>query len=132
MTSSPASAGSTARGTSTSASSWACFQRLRDAGSSGLTADELAQRTGTEPRLVHDWAWGADAHDLVAIDAGRITLPEDIAVVLLDADRSEYLGGQFLHAAIGSLDYGHLLGGVPERHARRRRGRTATAPRSSG
>ena len=36
-------------------------------------------------------------------------MPEDIAVVLLDADRSEYLGGQFLHAAIGSLDYGHLL-----------------------
>ena len=32
------------------------FQRLRDAGSSGLTADELAQRTGTEPRLVQDWA----------------------------------------------------------------------------
>jgi SAM-dependent methyltransferase len=85
------------------------FGRLRDAGSNGLTADELAQRTGTEPRLVHDWSWGADAHDLVAIDAGRITIPEDIAVVLLDADRSEYLGGQFLHAAIGSLDYGHLL-----------------------
>jgi len=59
------------------------FQRLRDAGSSGLTADELAQRTGTEPRLVHDWSWGADAHDLVAIDAGRITMPEDIAVELL-------------------------------------------------
>jgi SAM-dependent methyltransferase len=85
------------------------FQRLRDAGSNGLTADELAQRTGTEPRLVHDWSWGADAHDLVAIDAGRITMPEDIAIVLLDADRSEYLGGQFLHAAIGSLDYGGLL-----------------------
>ena len=85
------------------------FQRLRDAGSEGLTADELAQRTGTEPRLVHDWAWGADAHDLVVIDAGRITIPEDIAVVLLDADRADYLGGQFLHAAIGSLDYAHLL-----------------------
>ena len=85
------------------------FQRLRDAGSDGLTADELAQRTGTEPRLVHDWSWGADAHDLVAIDAGRITIPEETAVVLLDADRSEYLGGQFLHAAIGSLDYAHLL-----------------------
>ena len=85
------------------------FQRLRDAGPTGLTADELAQRTGTEPRLVHDWSWGADAHDLVAIDGGRITMPDDMAVVLLDADRSEYLGGQFLHAAIGSLDYAHLL-----------------------
>ena len=25
--------------------------------------------------------------------------------MLLDADRPEYLGGQFLHAAIGSLDF---------------------------
>ena len=36
-------------------------------------------------------------------------MPDDISVVLLDADRSEYLGGQFLHAAVGSLDYGQLL-----------------------
>jgi SAM-dependent methyltransferase len=85
------------------------FQRLRDVGADGLTADELAMRTGTEPRLVRDWAWGADAHDLVRIEGGRITIPEDIAVVLLDADRSEYLGGQFLHAATGSLDFGGLL-----------------------
>ena len=83
--------------------------RLHDAGADGLTTDELAQRTGTEPRLVADWAWGAVAHDLVVIEHGRITVPEDVAGVLLRADRSEYLGGQFLHAAIGSLDYAHLL-----------------------
>lgn len=85
------------------------FAKLRDAGAPGLTAAELAQRTTTEPRLVSDWAWGADAHDLVVIEDGRITIPDDIALVLLDADRSEYLGGQFLHAAVGSLDYAHLL-----------------------
>jgi SAM-dependent methyltransferase len=85
------------------------LQRLRDAGAHGLTADELAARTGTEPQHVRDWAWGADAHELVQIEGGRITIPEDVAVVLLDADRSEYLGGQMLHAAIGSLDYGQLL-----------------------
>jgi SAM-dependent methyltransferase len=85
------------------------LQRLRDAGAEGLTPAELARRTGTEPRLVSDWAWGADAHDLVTMEDGRIAVPDDVAVVLLDAARSEYLGGQFLHAATGSLDYAHLL-----------------------
>ncbi|HEY3336579.1 MAG TPA: class I SAM-dependent methyltransferase [Candidatus Limnocylindrales bacterium] len=85
------------------------LQRLRDSGPQGLTPAELAGRTGTEPRLVSDWAWGADAHDLVTIGDGRIAIPDDIAIVLLEADRSEYLGGQFLHAAVGSLDYAHLL-----------------------
>ena len=85
------------------------LQRLRDAGREGLTAEELARRTGTEARLVAEWAWAADAHDIVEMDEGRITVPDDVAFVLLDADRSEYLGGQYLHAAIGSLDYGALL-----------------------
>jgi SAM-dependent methyltransferase len=85
------------------------LQRLRDAGAEGITPAELARRTGTQPGLVNDWAWGADAHDLVTIEDGRVSIPDDIATVLLDADRSEYLGGQLLHAAVGSLDYGHLL-----------------------
>ena len=51
------------------------LQRLRDAGAEGLTPAELAQRTGTEPRLVTDWAWGADAHDIVTIEDGRIAVP---------------------------------------------------------
>ncbi|HEX5828793.1 MAG TPA: class I SAM-dependent methyltransferase [Candidatus Limnocylindrales bacterium] len=84
------------------------LQKLREAGAGGLTPAELARRTMTEARFVSDWAWGADAHDLVVIEDGRITIPEDTALVLLDADRSEYLGGQFLHAAIGSLDYAQL------------------------
>ena len=101
------------------------LQRLHDAGAGGLTADELAKRSGTEPSLVADWAWGADAHDLVVIENGRITVPDDVAVVLLHADRSEYLGGQFLHAAIGSLDFaaladvfrtGRPLPGRPDRY----------------
>jgi SAM-dependent methyltransferase len=83
--------------------------RLRDAGAAGLTTDELASRTGIQPALVTRWVWGADAHDLVEIGDGRIRIPEDVAVVLLDAERPEYLGGQFLHAATGSLDYGDLL-----------------------
>jgi SAM-dependent methyltransferase len=83
--------------------------QLRDAGADGLPADELARRTRTEPALVARWAWGADAHDLIEMADGRLRLPADVGVVLLDADRPEFLGGQFLHAATGSLDFGDLL-----------------------
>ncbi len=85
------------------------FERLRAAGRTGLTVEELAAATGTEARLVDSWAWGADAHDLLEIGEGRLHMPEDVAAVLLDADRAEYLGGQYLHAATGSLDYGSLV-----------------------
>jgi SAM-dependent methyltransferase len=85
------------------------FARLRDAGDSGLTVDELASATGTTADLVGRWAWGADAHDLVEMAEGRLCLPDDIAAILLEPNRSEYLGGQFLHSATGSLDYGALL-----------------------
>jgi SAM-dependent methyltransferase len=85
------------------------FTRLKVVGGAGLTPDELAAATGTEADLVSRWAWGADAHDLVRFEDGRIVLPEDVGEVLLNADRPEYLGGQFLLAATGSLDYGELL-----------------------
>ena len=84
------------------------FARLREAGTAGMTADELARRTGTEPALIGRWAWGAGAHDLIELEDDRLRVPEDVAGILLDANRPEYLGGQFLHAAIGSLDFGDL------------------------
>ena len=82
--------------------------RLRDAGPGGLTVEELAKRTGTVAALVGRWAWGAAAHDLVALDGDRVAIDRDMAAILLDPDRPEYLGGQLLHAAIGSLDFGDL------------------------
>ncbi len=85
------------------------FARLRDGGAAGLTVDELARRTGTEPALIGRWAWGADAHDLIEVSDGRLRVTDDVASILLAADRPEYLGGQFLHAAIGSLDFADLL-----------------------
>ncbi len=81
---------------------------LRDAGPQGLTLDELARRTSTQRPLVARWAWGADAHDLVDLDGDRVTAIEDVATILLDSDRAEYLGGQYLHATVGSLDFGSL------------------------
>ena len=77
------------------------------------------------------WSWGADVHDLVELDGDRIVLFDDVAGILLDADRPEYLGGQFLHAAIGSLDFAGLPGHLPQRQPAGRRARTATGWRSS-
>ena len=33
----------------------------------------------------------------------------DVATVLIDDDRAEYLGGQFVHAAVASLDWGGMV-----------------------
>jgi SAM-dependent methyltransferase len=84
------------------------FSRLREAGPSGLTPAELATATGTREPAVEAWGWAADAHDLVTLEDGRLTNHEDIAVILLDELRSEYLGGQFMHATIASLDWGGM------------------------
>jgi SAM-dependent methyltransferase len=85
------------------------FEHLQAAGSGGLTADELAARAGCHPNAVEAWAWAADAHELVDLDGGRLTLDDEVAVILLDADRPEFLGGQVVHAVVASLDWGGML-----------------------
>jgi SAM-dependent methyltransferase len=84
------------------------FDALRDAGTHGLSADELAERAGVESSLAARWVWGADAFELVETADGRIRIPGDVATILLDADRPEFLGGQFQFAAVSSLDYDQL------------------------
>jgi SAM-dependent methyltransferase len=86
------------------------FAQLREAGATGLSPVELGTRTGADPALVSRWAWGADAHDLVLVEDGRITLADDVAHILLDAARPEYLGGLVQFAAVASLDYAALPG----------------------
>lgn len=85
------------------------FERLRAAGDGGITVPELAAATGTDAVLIGRWAWGADAHDLVEINGDRVFVAAEVAAILLDADHSSYLGGQYLLAATGSLDFGSLL-----------------------
>lgn len=85
------------------------FARLRDAGSAGLTAGELAANAGADPDAVAAWAWGADVHDLVDVKDGRLALPDDLATVLLDEDRAEYLGGQAIHAVVSTLDWDGMV-----------------------
>jgi SAM-dependent methyltransferase len=81
------------------------FAQLRAAGSRGLTPAELALATGTQHDPVEVWAWAADAHDLADFEEGRLTVDDDVAAILLDDKLPEFLGGQFSHAVVASLDW---------------------------
>jgi Predicted O-methyltransferase len=85
------------------------FERLRAAGREGLTAADLADATGCVAQAVDTWLWAADAHDLVTLDEGRATMDEDLASVLLDAVRPEFLGGQFSHAVVATMDWAGMV-----------------------
>jgi SAM-dependent methyltransferase len=82
---------------------------LRAAGPHGLTNGELATAAGCRPEAVDVWAWAADAHGLATFDGGRLTIDESTAVILLDDQRPEFLGGQFVHAVVASLDWGGMV-----------------------
>lgn len=85
------------------------FAALRRAGRGGMTVAELAAATGTTPSAVDVWAWAVDAHDLARLDDGRLYGDEAVASILLDDDRAEFLGGQFAHAVVASLDWGGMV-----------------------
>jgi SAM-dependent methyltransferase len=93
------------------------FARLREAGTNGLTRAELAAAATAAAEPVSAWCDAAYAADLVADDGWRVTLDQDLATVLLDKDRPEYLGGQFTYTVTASLDYDrmadYLRTGVP-------------------
>jgi SAM-dependent methyltransferase len=84
------------------------FSRVRDAGEGGISPDELAAATGTHPEAVGAWSWATDAHDLTRFDDGRLTIDRDVAEILLDDQRAEFLGGQFVHAVTASMDWGGM------------------------
>ena len=85
------------------------FARLRTAGGAGLTPSELAAATGTATVAVQAWSWASDAHDLTTYEDGRLTIDDDVAAILLDDDRADFLGGQFVHAAVASMDWGGMV-----------------------
>jgi SAM-dependent methyltransferase len=85
------------------------LSHLRAAGPAGLTTAELAAASGCRPEAVDVWAWAADAHELATYHDGRLTIDEATAIVLLDEQRPEFLGGQFVHSVVASLDWGGML-----------------------
>jgi SAM-dependent methyltransferase len=85
------------------------FARLRSAGDGGLSAAELAGQAGCARGPIEAWMAAADAHDLAELRDGRLVLDADTALILLDEARPEFLGGQFVHSVIASLDWGGML-----------------------
>lgn len=84
------------------------FHALRTAGAAGLTVAELAARTETHPKAVATWAWAADAHGLISgTDALRVD--DELAAVLLDEERTAYLGGQVIQSVVSTLDWDRML-----------------------
>lgn len=85
------------------------FARIRAAGPGGLTPAELAATTATAPMAVEAWSWATDAHDLTTYEDGRVAVDDDVAATLLDDDRPDFLGGQFVHAVVASMDWGGMV-----------------------
>src|SRR5205807_7985854 len=74
------------------------------AGTGGLSAEELAARTGTAARYAREWLNARAAGGYVAYDAdeGRYTLPPEQTAALTDPDSPAYLRG-FFQLAVGSV-----------------------------
>jgi SAM-dependent methyltransferase len=85
------------------------FARLREAGRDGLSAADLARRAGCALRPIEAWVSAADAHELAELHDGRLVLDDDTAAILLDDSRPEFLGGQFVHSVIASLDWSGMV-----------------------
>jgi SAM-dependent methyltransferase len=71
------------------------YRALADGGPA--TPDELAERTGTEPRMVREWLGNQAAGGYVTYDAesGRYTLRPEQAVALADDQSEFYLLGAY-------------------------------------
>ena len=85
------------------------FAGLRAAGPDGLTPEALAGAAGCSVDPVAAWCRAAYASELVDHDGGRFVLGPETAAILLDEERPEYLGGQFVYAATASLDWARML-----------------------
>jgi SAM-dependent methyltransferase len=84
------------------------FRALADAGSDGLTVEQLADRTATHRQAVDVWAWAVDAHGLASLDGELLRIDDDVAAILLDDRIPEFLGGQFDHAVTASMDWDRM------------------------
>jgi SAM-dependent methyltransferase len=84
------------------------FAKLREAGSDGLTPAELATAGRCQADPVDVWIRLAHAVDLVEFDGVRARAIDDVSTVLLDDERPEFLGGQFVSTVVSSLDYDRM------------------------
>jgi SAM-dependent methyltransferase len=85
------------------------FGSLKAAGRAGLSAADLAGAAHCAPAPIAVWVRAAHATELVELDGDRAWLDPDMATVLLDEDRPEFLGGQVVSAVVSTLDYDRML-----------------------
>jgi SAM-dependent methyltransferase len=81
------------------------FAALRSAGDDGLTIGELTEAAGTHAEPTEVWAWAVDAHGLARFEDGRLSVEPEVASILIDEQLPEFLGGQFTHAVVASMDW---------------------------
>jgi SAM-dependent methyltransferase len=65
------------------------------AGAGALTPEELARKTGTQPRIIKEWLAAQAAGGFVIYNpaAGSYTLPEEQALALIDENSPAYIAG---------------------------------------
>jgi SAM-dependent methyltransferase len=84
------------------------FSAIRAAGATGISPADLASAMECHPPAIDAWARAAHAGGLIEHDGTSLRLEANVASVLLDDTRPEYLGGQFVAAVVSSLDYAGL------------------------
>ena len=67
------------------------------AGAGELTPEELAKKTGTQPRIIKEWLAAQAAGGFVTYNlaSGGYTLPEEQAVALTDENSPAYIAGEY-------------------------------------
>ena len=65
------------------------------AGAGELTPEELAKKTGTQPRIIKEWLAAQAAGGFVTYNpaSGTYTLPEEQAFALIDENSPAYIAG---------------------------------------
>ncbi len=79
--------------------------RLRAAAEAGLTPEALATEVDCQPGPVAVWIRLAHSVDVIDFDGERARVIPEVARILLDDDRPEYLGGQFSSTVVSALDW---------------------------
>jgi len=103
---------------------------LRDA-SHGLLVADLAQQAGCAPSTVDVWSRAGYAFGLLELDLSdepRFRIDAELAAMLTDETRADFLGGQFAFSVGASLEHGGLVDVI--RSGRPHPDRSATFHRS--
>ncbi len=81
------------------------FERIRRAGAEGIGLAALASDAACSEQAVRTWALAAHASEIVDLADETVRIDPDMAAVLLDELKPDYLGGQFIYTVTASMDH---------------------------